>query len=180
MIVNPDPQNNINVPEDIELPGSPISLNSRFYIERPPTEALIYKELSKPGSLIRIRAPRKMGKSSLMLRLLNQADVFGYRTVKIDFQQADAAIYQNIDKFLRWLCTNIARELKLTPNLDNYWDEDMGSKVSCTIYFEGYLLSQIDTPLLLVFNEVNQLFQYPNIAQDFFPLLRFWHEEARW
>jgi len=178
-MISPHPQNDIEAVEDIDIPGGPISLNSRFYIERPPCEALAYTELCKPGSLIRIRAPRKKGKSSLMLRLINHAVTFGYRTVTIDFQQADTAIFQNSDKFLRWLCINIARQLKLAPNLDDYWDEDMGSKVSCTIYFEGYLLEQIDSPLVLVLNEVNRLFQYPNIAQAFFPLLRFWHEQAR-
>lgn len=172
-------QNHIPAVEDIDLPGSPISLNSRFYIERPPCEALAYTEVCKPGSLIRIRAPRKMGKSGLMLRLLNQAATFGYRTVTIDFQQADTTIFESSDKFLRWLCLNVARQLKLAPSLNDYWDEDMGSKVSCTIYFEGYLLEQIRTPLVLVFNEVNLLFEYPDIAQDFFPLLRFWHEQAR-
>jgi len=179
MIGSLHPQNDIPAVEDIDLPGSPISLNSRFYIERPPSETLAYAELGKPGSLIRIRAPRKMGKSSLMLRLINQAATFGYHTVTIDFQQADSAIFESIDKFLRWLCLNVARQLKLAPKLNDYWDEDMGSKVSCTIYFEGYLLEQIRTPLVLVFNEVNRLFEYPDIAQDFFPLLRFWHEEAR-
>ena len=50
-----------------------------------------------------------------------------------------------IDKFLRWLSINVARQLKLAHNLDHYWDEDIGSKVSCTIYFEGYLLEKIRT-----------------------------------
>lgn len=172
-------QNKIVAVEDLNLPGSPISLNSKFYIERPPSETLAYTELCKPGSLIRIRGSRKMGKSSLMLRLINQAATFGYPTVTIDFKQADAVIFESIDKFLRWLSINVARQLKLAPNLDDYWDEEMGSKVSCTIYFEGYLLEKIRTPLVLVFNELNRLFEYPDIAQDFFPLLRFWHEEAR-
>jgi len=179
MINDSHSANDITAGEKIDLPGSPIALNSRFYIERPPSEGLAYKELSNPGSLIRIRAPRQMGKSSMMLRLINQADSLGYQTVKIDFQEADAASFESINKFLRWICINIARQLKLTPNLDDYWDEEMGSKVSCTIYFEGYLLEKIQTPLVLVFNEVNRLFQYPDIAQEFFPLLRFWHEQAR-
>ncbi|HEY9849797.1 MAG TPA: AAA-like domain-containing protein [Leptolyngbyaceae cyanobacterium] len=170
---------NIQAAEDINFPGSPVSLHSIFYVDRPPTEALGYAELCKPGSLIRIRAPRKMGKSSLMLRLINQATILGYRTVNIDFQQADATIFQHTDKFLRWLCTNIAWQLKLAPNLDDYWDEEIGSKVSCTIYFESYLLSQVDLPLVLVLNEVNRLFEYPDIGREFFPLLRFWHEQAR-
>jgi predicted AAA+ superfamily ATPase len=49
--------------KNITLPGDPLPFNSCFYIERPPIESDAYAELLKPGSLIRIKAPRQMGKS---------------------------------------------------------------------------------------------------------------------
>ncbi|MEG4802775.1 AAA-like domain-containing protein [Microcoleus sp. ARI1-B5] len=171
--------NLIQTVADLEFPGGPIPLDSRFYIDRSPAEARACAEISKPGSLIRIKAPRKMGKSSLMLRIIHAAVDRGYRTVTVDFQQADAAVFASLDKFLRWLCVNVARQLKLEPNLDEFWDEDMGSKVSCSLYFENYLLEQIDSPLVLVLNEVNRVFERANIAREFLPLLRFWYEQAR-
>jgi len=164
---------------DLEFPGGPIPLDSPFYIDRSPAEARACAEIGKPGSLICIKAPRKMGKSSLMLRIIDAAVDRGYRTVTVDFQQADAAVFATLDKFLRWLCVNVARQLKLEPNLDEFWDEDMGSKVSCSLYFENYLLEQIDSPLVLVLNEVNRVFERAKIAQEFLPLLRFWYEQAR-
>ncbi len=163
----------------LEFPGGPIPLDSRFYIDRSPAEARACAEISKPGSLIRIKAPRKMGKSSLMLRIIDAAVDRGYRTVTVDFQQADEAVFASLDKFLRWLCVNVARQLKLEPNLDEFWDEDMGSKVSCSLYFENYLLEHIDSPVVLVLNEVNRVFERAKIAQEFLPLLRFWYEQAR-
>lgn len=72
-----------------------------------------------------------------------------------------------------------SRQLKLEPALDDYWDEDMGSKVSCTIYLQGDLLQETDSPVVLDLNEVNRLFESPKIAGEFLPLLRSWHEEAR-
>ena len=171
--------NLIQTVADLEFPGGPIPLDSRFYIDRSPAETRACAEISKPGSLIRIKAPRKMGKSSLMLRIIHAAVDRGYRTVTVDFQQADEAVFASLDKFLRWLCVNVARQLKLEPNLDEFWDEDMGSKVSCSLYFENYLLEQIDSPLVLVLNEVNRVFERANIAQEFLPLLRFWYEQAR-
>ncbi|WP_016952779.1 AAA-like domain-containing protein [Anabaena sp. PCC 7108] len=165
--------------ENIPLPGDPLPFNSRFYIERPPIESDAYKELSKPGGLLRIRASCNMGKSSLMLRLIHQAMNQGYLIVSIDFQQADSQIFASLDKFLRWFCINIARQLSLTPNLNDYWDEDIGSKVSASVYFEAYLLKQIQSPLVLVLNEVNYIFEHLQIAKDFLPLLRSWHEKAK-
>ncbi len=162
-----------------QFPDGPVPLNSRFYIERPPIETLAYEEINSLGSLIRIKAPRQMGKSSLLLRIIDRAAKIGYETVKVDFQQTDATILANCDRLLRWFCTNVARQLNLDPNLDDYWDEDIGNKVSCTIYFQEYILPQLKSPLFLAFNEVNLIFEHEKVARDFLPLLRFWYEQAK-
>jgi len=169
-----------NSSSPIEFPGTPLAIDSTFYIPRPPIEELIYEEIIKPGSLVRIKAPRKMGKSSLVLRVVAHADSLKYRTVSIDFRQADRAVFDSIDKFLRWFSANVSRELELESKLDNYWNDEIGSKVSCTVYWQSYLLQQIQTPLVLVLNEVNRIFKYPEIAQEFLPLLRYWHEQAKY
>ena len=64
--------------------------------------------------------------------------------------------------------------------MDEYWDEEgIGAKVSCTTYFEEYLLAQADSALVLCLDNVDVLFPYPEIYEDFFGLLRSWHEKAR-
>ncbi|ACC81978.1 AAA-like domain-containing protein [Nostoc punctiforme] len=163
----------------LEFPSGPVSLNSRFYIPRPPIEEIAYAEIAKPGCLICIQAPKKMGKSSLILQLLARANNQGFRTVTLDFQQADKVIFTSLDKFLRWFCANVSRELQLEPKLNDYWDEDMGSKVSCSIYFQHYLLSALETPLVLVLNEVDWVFEYQEIAGELLPLVRSWYERAK-
>ncbi|RCJ17742.1 diguanylate cyclase [Nostoc sp. ATCC 43529] len=163
----------------LEFPSGPVSLNSRFYISRPPIEELAYTEIAQPGSVICIKAPKKMGKSSLVLRLLARAKKQNFRTVSLDFQQADKTVFANLDKFLRWFCANVSRELQLEPKLNDYWDEQMGSKVSCSIYFQNYLLSALETPLVLVLNEADWVFDYQEIAPEFLSLVRSWHEQAK-
>ena len=163
----------------LEFPSGPVSVNSRFYIKRPPTEELACAEIAQPGSVICIKAPRKMGKSSLILRILTHATTLGYRTVSLDFQQADKVIFTNLDKFLRWFCANLSRELGLEAKLNDYWDEEMGSKVSCSLYFQMYLLPALSSPLVIALNEVDWVFEYPEIAGDFLPLLRSWYEQAK-
>ncbi len=173
------PPIDIVLPATPEFPGDPLPLNSPLYIERPPIEALTQKELSKPGCLLRIKAPKKMGKSSLLNRMQSYAQGQGYQTVYLDFQEADASVFTSLDRFLRWFCANVSRQLNLSPALDDYWDEDIGSKVSCKLYFEGYILTAVDRPLVLILNEVNRVFEYREIAQEFLPMLRFWHEQSR-
>ncbi|WP_293088510.1 AAA-like domain-containing protein [Okeania sp. SIO3B5] len=162
------------------FPSGSISLDSPFYIKRADIEKQVYAEIEKPGALVRIKAPQEMGKTSLLLRVINYAESLDYRTVNLDLQQVGQDILSGgINKFLRWFCANIAHQLNLEPNLNDYWDEDIGSKISCSLYFRNYLLQSTNSPLLLALDEVNQIFEYPEIAKDFFPLLRSWYEEAK-
>ncbi|MDX2214939.1 MAG: AAA-like domain-containing protein [Oculatellaceae cyanobacterium bins.114] len=176
-----DPSSLLPTPSPIadpELPQGQVRLDSQFYVERSPYEAQCYREIVQPGTLIRIKAPRQMGKTSLMSRILHQAREQGYRTVPLSFQHADRAVFESLDQLLQWLCTRVTRKLHLSHAVDQYWSDTYGSKDNCTAYFEDCLLSEIDQPLVLALDEVDRVFQYPKIADDFFGLLRAWYEEA--
>lgn len=163
----------------LDYPSGPVPLDSAFYIERPPIETQIYNAIHQPGVVIRLKAPRRMGKSSLFNRVIADAKTQNFYTVVIDFNQVDDQVCANLDQFLRWFCVNISRQLQMTPLLDEYWDEDIGSKISCTLYIQGYILEQISAPLVIALKETNRLFEYPHLGREFLPLLRSWHEESK-
>ncbi|MFN6571261.1 AAA-like domain-containing protein [Dendronalium sp. ChiSLP03b] len=160
-------------------PSGSVPLDSPFYLERSFLEEQIYQEIGKPGALIRIKAPREMGKTSLLLRILDYAKHQGYCTISLNLEQVEQTILSDLNQLLRWLCANIAHQLQRQPMLDEYWDEDLGSKISSTLYFQEYLLESINTPLILALDEVNHIFEHPQVAKDFLPLLRSWYEEAK-
>ncbi|MDZ8104419.1 MAG: AAA-like domain-containing protein [Nostoc sp. DedQUE12a] len=169
------PANDLNP----EFPEGQVPLDSAFYVERPQIEAECYRAITQPGALIRIKAPRRMGKTSLMARILAQAAKNGDRAVPISFHLADKATFTDLEKCLQWFCTSVGLGLQLANKLTEYWDALFGSKISCKIYFEQYLLSEIKTPLVLALDDVDRLFQYPDLADEFFGLLRTWHEEGK-
>ena len=160
-------------------PSGPLPLSSPFYIQRQPIEQQIAQEIRKPGALVRIKAPREMGKTSLLLRVIDSVHRQGYRTVTLNLEQVDRDILNDLNRFLRCFCATVTSQLDLEAKLDDYWDEDIGSKISCTLYFQTYLLQQIEMPILLALDELNQIFEYPQIARDFLPLLRSWYEEGK-
>jgi serine/threonine-protein kinase len=114
-----------------------------------------------------------------MARILHHAGSQGHRTVSLSLQLADGKVFTDLDKFLRWLCASVSRRLRLPNQLAEAWDDIFGSKYNCTAYFEEYLLPEINGPLTLGLDEVDRVFEYPDIASDFFGLLRAWHEEAK-
>ncbi len=154
---------------------------SELYVERYPIESLCYETLLQPGSMIRVKAPQLMGKTSLMERVLSNLAAHGYRTVSLSLEMADRQTHlTNLNKFLRWFCLNLSREFSLPNQLEDYWDEEgMGAKVSCTTYLEEHLLAASDSPLVLYLDDVDALFPYPEVYEDFFGLLRSWYEKAR-
>jgi len=162
-----------------DFPGGPVPLNSPYYIEQPVLQGRACSEISRPGGLIRVKAPRKMGKSSFTLRLLHHATSLGYRVLQVDLKQADEAVFSSIDRFLRWFFTTLSYQLDRPSTLDDYWNEQAGSKVSSTIYLQQVLLKEAHAPIVLMLNEINSVFEYPVIFREFIPLLRSWYEEAK-
>lgn len=156
-----------------------LALNSPFYIYRPPAEKMLMREIFQPGALIRIRAPRQFGKTSLIAQGLSQAKEQGLRTAVITLQLADSGVFSSLNQFLQWLCAMVSRSLVLPNQLEEFWQPLFGSSYSCSDYFESYLLPAADSPLLLILDEVNVVFNYPEIATDFFGMLRGWYERSR-
>lgn len=165
---------------ELAFPEGSVSLDSRFYIERSGIESLCYETIVKPGSLIRIKAPKLMGKTSLVTRILAHAANQNYQTVYLDLSSVDRGILTNLDKFLRWLCLMVGRQLSLENKLNDYWDtEILGSNDNCTVYFEEYLLTEINCPVVLGLDEVDRLFPYTEVIEDFLGMLRSWHEKGK-
>jgi hypothetical protein len=165
---------------ELPFPEGSVALDSPFYIPHSGIESLCYETILKPGSLIRIKAPKLMGKTSLMTRILAHAANHNYQTVYLDLSSVNREILTKLDKFLQWLCLMVGQQLRLKNQLNDYWDtEILGSNDNCTVYFEEYLLAEIDRPVILALDEVDRLFPYTEVIEDFLGMLRSWHEKGK-
>lgn len=154
-----------------------VPLNSPFYIERPEVEIKCYESILQRGALIRIKAPQKMGKTSLMSRILDHSKQKGYRTVSLNLWSKESLT--DLSNFLQGFCAILSEELGLEEQIDKYWKRRLSSQVNCTNYLKDYLLKNINTPLVLGLDDIDKIFPYTEIAQEFFALLRAWHENGK-
>jgi hypothetical protein len=161
-----------------EVPGGTVPLYSPFYVPRPLIEAKAYTEIAKSGSLLRIKAPQKMGKSTLMLRLIHHALSLEYHSLYLDLQLADHLVLSDPNRFLRWFCAHASRRLGVKPNFEQHWDET-SSQYSCFSCLQA-LLEQVNQPVVILCNEVNRIFDYPALAQEFLPLVRSLYEASHY
>jgi hypothetical protein len=168
-----------NIPKDISLESfdGQVPLNSPFYIERHNIESNCYQTILEPGALIRIKAPKKMGKTSLMSRILNHGLKQGYQKVSIDVWSPE--ILTDIKTSLQWFCATVSKKLGLKVNLDQHWDSYLTNQDNCSNYFTDYLLNEVSNPIILGLDNIDEIFAHKEIAGEFFKLLRSWHQQGK-
>lgn len=166
--------------KDLEYPDGFVPLGSPFYVERDRVEARCDQILQKSAALIRIKTPKLMGKTSLLRRILAEGSKQSYQGVYLDLGGVNKEVLTNLDKFLRWLCSKVSSELDIEDRVNDAWNTNiLGSNDNCTAYFKRYILKPINSPLVLCLDEVDRLFPYGEVVEDFLGMLRSWHEKGK-
>lgn len=101
----------------------------------------------------------------------------GYQAVSVDFQ-ANKDAFTSSDRLLWWFCNKITEELQRQNTLAEFWQGVIPANMKCTNYFRECLLAEIQTPLVLVLYNVEFILEHQAIANNFFVLLRAWHNKA--
>jgi hypothetical protein len=153
-----------------------VSLNSPLYLK--PTQLdRACEVIRQPGALLRIKSPLGMGKSSLALRVLASAKLEGHRAVTVDLKLTSRQQFQDLNRFSQWFCTAVGRTLGIPTKMTEFWDDIFGPNDNCTDYFQRHVLT--GSPLTLMLDNFDRIFDYPYIEVDFCSLLRSWHEKAK-
>ncbi len=168
---------------DLELPSGTIPLDSEFYVVREPWDVRCCQEIERKAGLVRIKAPRQMGKTSLLARIRNHAAEQDFRTIVLDFLETDETTFESSSVFLKRFCTLVSRQLGIPlRTVTEFWDEYEGllpPKETCSDYIEQCVLMDLTSPLFLGMDELDRLFPYERAAKEFLMLLRAWNEKAK-
>jgi len=160
--------------EELVAPGGAVKLRSKFYIERGADDQ-VKREVLKSGTTTTIRAPRQMGKSSLLVRGVHHARENRRKIVYLDFQLIDPEHMQTLDTFLRYFAEMMVRRLCLNPaRVEKLWRGSLGAKDKLTYLLEDYILPGAEAPIVLAMDEVERLLQ-TSFHTEFFGMLRAWH-----
>ena len=166
---------------EITYPECSEVLDSPFYIQRNDIDNRCQNLIDREGCLIRIKAPKQMGKTSLINRLFDHAEKEGNYIVYYDFSFIDVNTLNNIDSFFYSLSSYIAEELSDLTNRDfnlEAWNKNNSLTTECTKFLKKSLL-EIERPLVLIFDETDRIFQYESVYQSFAPMLRYWHNKGK-
>jgi AAA-like domain/TIR domain len=153
------------------LPTGTMSSDNPFYIKR---EADVYAMAAarQDAETVVIKAPRQLGKSSLLISYLAACRNSGKKTVLLDlaslFTDEDMDDYPT---FLTLLAQEMWEQLSQAPEAT---PSRLRNQRELIKYFERTLLDTIDGAVVIAFDEMDRLLGRP-YQSDFFSMLRAWH-----
>ena len=161
--------------EKLEPPGGAVALDSGFYIVRPADQEF-HSAIARQDSIVLVKGPRQVGKTSLLARGLQKAREAGAHVVLSDFQNLNASCLQSIDRLFQVLAELIAEELEI----DLQPEQTRNPHLSASINFERFLrrsvLAKVSTPIVWGLDEVDWLFTC-SFGSEVFGLFRSWHNK---
>jgi hypothetical protein len=169
------PTASADIPRDLGSPEGTMPHQSPFYIERDSDREALDAICKPNGVTITIKGPRQMGKSSLLIRIMQDGCGQGMRTAFLDFQMVEQSSMQNPDIFYKQFCSLLAWEFELEDRTEEIWKLPLGPVQKTTNYVQRHVLKEVpDVPILLAMDEVERMFASP-FRSDFFSMLRSWH-----
>ncbi len=159
--------------QSIEPAGGALPLSSPFYIDRS-TDEEFFSAIDRRDSIVLVKGPRQVGKTSLLARGLQKAREQGNRVVLTDFQNLNASHLESIEKLFLMLGELIADQLDLKVHPDQVWNPHIGPSSNFERYWRREVLSKIDSPVVWGLDEVDRLFNC-DFAGEVFGLVRSWY-----
>ncbi|MFN2200651.1 MAG: AAA-like domain-containing protein, partial [Caldilineaceae bacterium] len=156
-------------PRILRAPGGALRPDDPFYIRREADERIDLVAGSR-GETIVIKAPRQMGKSSLLIRYLEACREAGKHFAFVDFQSFGERDLADYGSLLNRLATALLRCFKIPaqqiPRLPD--------QLAFTNFVEDTILANVPGPTTFAFDEVDRILGRP-YQSDFFAMLRMWH-----
>ncbi len=153
----------------VSPPGGALRADDPFYVERD-ADAVIEQRAHLLGETLVIKAPRQMGKSSLLLHYLNHCRGLGKRTVLFDF-----STFEEVKLDYPTLLTEVAAFVHRSLSLEGA-SPRIETQRELTNWFEDDVLTAVQRPLVLAFDEVDRVLS-KSFRGDFFTMLRMWHNK---
>lgn len=165
--------------DHIPYPKGSLPIGSIFYQERG-YEPFCYDFITQPGALLQLRSPPLVGKTSLIKKILYNSQSRSFQTIYLDLWGVETHILTNWHLFIQWFCLLVAKGIGISFSSSNSWEYTaLFSTFNCTNYFEDYILPNLEEPLILAFDDLDQLFAQPEVGINFLKMIRSWQEKAK-
>jgi hypothetical protein len=152
-----------------------VPVDSVFYESRSAEElAARYLEWNDPTVIV--RGSRQSGKSSLLTRLHFQALDAGQQSCYLNLEDVDDSSLENSGTLFLEFARMMADELRTTVDPDETWSKKRGVKQNLTKFLQDAILNPCKSSFVLLFDEVDLVFEHEDCRTDLFTMIRSWHD----
>src|SRR5262249_31074961 len=144
----------------LDPPGGAVPLGSAFYIVRP-ADARFEAAVARGDSIVLVKGPRQVGKTSLLARGLQKARHAEARVVLTDMQKLTADQLGSGDALFFTLAEAMSDQLELAGSVREHWDERRGWNVNFERFVRRKALAALSVHLVWGLDEVDRLFDCP-------------------
>jgi DNA-binding SARP family transcriptional activator len=161
--------------EDLDPVGGAVPLGSPFYVPRPADAAMV-QAIDRRTSIILIKGPRQVGKTSLLARALQHGRASGARAVCTDLELFNQEQLESAAAFLQAVARSIAEQLDTDAGLRELWNPDDGPNMNFRRVLRRLIEQRPGAALVWALDDVDRLFTCP-FGSEIFALMRAWHNE---
>ncbi len=159
----------------VEPVGGAVPLGSSFYLVRG-TDAEFQSAITRGDSIVLVKGPAQVGKTSLLARGLQAARSQGTRVAHTDIQIFNAAQLASASTLLLAFAESLADELGLEPPPARAADSLGGPNVAFQRYLRRAVLARSEERVVWGLDGVDRLFGC-DFGPEIFALLRAGHNE---
>ncbi len=154
-------------------PGGAVPLSSRHYIARE-TDGMFFAAMARRDSIVLVKGPPQVGKTSLLARGAQQARESGATVVLTNLRSINNQTLSSSDHLLLSLAEQIADTLDLESAPHKLWNSFLGPSANFQRYLQRHVLEKLDRPFVWVIDDVDELFSCDNKV-EIFALFRWLH-----
>ena len=158
---------------EIESVGGAMSAHSRFYCVRE-ADREFHTAIARRDATILLCGSRQVGKSSQLVRGVQQGIQEGMRVVVTDFQSLDDASLQSKVTLFQALTGQLYDSLSPSKAPEEHWNARRSDNDNFSSYLKNIVLSADLPPLIWFMDEVDRLFE-GDYRNNVFGLFRSWH-----
>jgi ELWxxDGT repeat protein len=149
--------------------GGTVQAGGGIYIKRKADDELLNH--CRNGELAFVLSSRQVGKSSLMVRTAQQLENENIRSVTIDLSAIGVNVTQ--DEWYLGILNEIYNALNLKTDIFTWWNQysQLGPAQRLMNFFRDVLLNEVETPIVLFFDEIDSTLSIP-FSDDFYVALR--------